>query len=288
MNFQDRLHRVFTTIESSLEDDLSVDWLCQQAHVSRFHFHRLCTAAFGMGVMTLIRRLRLKQAAFRLAYRPDDSITRIALTCGYDSPEAFSRAFRKHFGNSPSDFRRSPDFSVWEQYYEPIRTLRNQHMPNPKPEIAVVELPAIPLAVMPHRGNPMQLGQTLQAFIAWRKRHGLSPKQHRTFNLVYDDPAMVPEEAFRFDVACEYKGELPPDSEPLETRTIPAGAYACARLYGSDDRLEVLVRALYDDWLPSSGYEVADFPLLFERVRFFPDVSEPDLITDVYLPLASG
>ncbi|EAR10776.1 transcriptional regulator, AraC family protein [Reinekea sp. MED297] len=287
LNLNDRLQDVLANIESSLEEDLSVDQLAQLTHVSRFHFHRLFSATFGLGVMTLIRRLRLKRAAFRLAYRAGDSITNIGYDCGYDSPEAFNRAFRKHFGLAPSDFRRSPDFSVWAQHYDPIQTLRNQHMPAPLPDVTVIEMPAIPLAVMPHRGNPARLSHTLQAFIAWRKRNGLSPSHSRTFNLVYDDPNEVTDDDYRFDLACEIQGELPADFEGMESRTIPAGRYARARLQGSDDALERLVHSLYAEWLPSSGYDLADFPLLFERVRFFPDVSEHEMITDVYLPLAS-
>jgi AraC family transcriptional regulator len=66
---------------------------------------------------------------------------------------------------------------------------------------------------------------------------------------------------------------------------IPGGRCAVLRHVGSDDTLPVSVRYLYKEWLPNSDEEPRDFPLYFERVRFFPDVPEHEAITDVFLPL---
>ena len=39
------------------------------------------------------------------------------------------------------------------------------------------------------------------------------------------------------------------------------------------------------DWLPASGEERRDFPIYCKRVTIYPDVSEREVITDLYLPL---
>ena len=57
-------------------------------------------------------------------------------------------------------------------------------------------------------------------------------------------------------------------------------------MIGSDNGIGTAVRFLYKQWLPTSGFSVRDFPLFFERVRFFPEVNEQVMITDIYLPLA--
>ena len=54
---------------------------------------------------------------------------------------------------------------------------------------------------------------------------------------------------------------------------------------GSDDGLGEAVSYLYTEWLPRSGAEPRDFPLYFQRLSLFPDVSENDAVTDIYLPL---
>jgi AraC family transcriptional regulator len=42
---------------------------------------------------------------------------------------------------------------------------------------------------------------------------------------------------------------------------------------------------LYAEWLPNSGEELRDYPLYFQRIRFFPDVPEHEAVTDIFLPL---
>jgi AraC family transcriptional regulator len=57
------------------------------------------------------------------------------------------------------------------------------------------------------------------------------------------------------------------------------------RHIGSDDNLRQSISYLYSQWLPQSGEEPRDFPLYLQRIHFFPDVPEHEVITDVFLPL---
>ena len=100
-NYQRRFLEVINYIETHLDTDLDVNALCQHAYLSKYHFHRQCSAFFGMSVIKLVRLLRLKRAAYQLAYRDNGSILDIALANGYESHEAFSRAFKN--GNKAND-----------------------------------------------------------------------------------------------------------------------------------------------------------------------------------------
>lgn len=71
----------------------------------------------------------------------------------------------------------------------------------------------------------------------------------------------------------------------IVSKQIPAGKCALIRHISSDDSIGVVVDYLYSEWLPDSSFEVRDFPIFFERVSFFPEVSEAEMITDVYLPI---
>ncbi len=73
-----------------------------RAHVSRFHFDRLVTAAIGETPGVFRRRLLLERAAWTLAC--GGSVGEAAAAGGYDSPEAFARAFKRAFGVAPSRF----------------------------------------------------------------------------------------------------------------------------------------------------------------------------------------
>ncbi|MFP4851344.1 GyrI-like domain-containing protein [Paraburkholderia sp. BR14264] len=77
--------------------------LAAVAHMSPYHFHRIYRALMGESVADTVKRLRLAEAAQRLTDAAQ--VTAVAHDAGYDSPQAFARAFRDFTGVSPSEFR---------------------------------------------------------------------------------------------------------------------------------------------------------------------------------------
>lgn len=87
-------------IESHFAGDITLEDVAAAAGVSRFHLLRAFGTITGWSVMRYIRARRLSEAARALARR-DGGILDIALEAGYGSHEAFTRAFRQHFGIVP-------------------------------------------------------------------------------------------------------------------------------------------------------------------------------------------
>jgi AraC family transcriptional regulator len=284
--YQERFVDVINYVEANLDCDLNIEKLCQRVYLSKYHFHRQCSAFFGMSVMSLVKLLRLKRAAYQLAYRDDKKVIDIALLNGYESHEAFSRAFKQQFNKSPSSFRRSPDWTPWHTKYEPILILRTKIMKeNAHFNVELVDFPETLVASMEHRGAPNLLTQTIQKFIVWRKENRLPPSKSKTFNLVYDDPNTVVPKDYRFDLCCSIQQPVEEKTSGIVNKTIPAGKCAVVRHTGSDDSIGLVVQYLYAEWLNNSNFKVRDFPLFFERVNFFPEVTENEWITDIYLPI---
>src|SRR6202011_5216414 len=94
-------------IESHLADALTLDEIAGIAGVSRFHLVRAFGAATGFSVIRYVRARRLTEAARALA-RGAPNILNVALDADYGSHEAFTRAFRDHFGVTPEAVRASP------------------------------------------------------------------------------------------------------------------------------------------------------------------------------------
>lgn len=282
-----RMRAVLAHIDAHLDAVLEVNGLAEVAALSKYHFHRQFTLLFGMNVGRYVQLVRLKRAAHQLAYRHDLRITDIALACGYEGPEAFARAFRKQAGQSPSAFRTAPEWAPWATDLHALRALRSEHMPaQPQTQsVAIVEREAVPVAAIAHRGSPARLGDTLRAFIAWRREHRLHPSVSATYNIVYNNPDDVPPEAFRMDICAATREPVAPNAAGITAKTLAGGRYAVLRHTGSDDTLAQSVAHLYVDWLPASGEAPGDAPLLFQRVRFYPDVPEHEAITDILLPL---
>jgi AraC family transcriptional regulator len=98
----ERLQRVLL---ESLDVAAETPDLARSAFQSRTQFHRLFRALLAETPGAMRRRLLLERAAWRLG-RTGDAVTEVALDAQYGSLEAFTRAFRKAFGVSPSLYRR--------------------------------------------------------------------------------------------------------------------------------------------------------------------------------------
>src|ERR1700685_3018781 len=95
---------VFAYAAAHLDEDLSLAALADQAGLSAFHLHRVFSAAAGETPKQFTLRLRLARASAMLLTSAD-SVLDIALECGFQSHEAFCRAFRRRFGMTPSVYR---------------------------------------------------------------------------------------------------------------------------------------------------------------------------------------
>ncbi|CZF82416.1 Transposon Tn10 TetD protein [Grimontia celer] len=282
----EKLERAREFIELNLDSDIDLDALSGVACLSKFHFHRQFSIRYGVNVATYVRLLRLKKASYQLVYRPDISVTDIALDCNYENSESFSRAFRKVFGVSPSAFRQDPDWASWETHFDAIVRVRNEvYMNGADFDVEIVEFQSISIATMEHRERPNQLGGTVGELIEWRRANQLPPSKYRTFNLIYDDPDEVVDPSFRFDIGCEFRGNTDLSDPRIKVKTIEGGRCAKLRFIGSTDAIGVAVRYLYSPWLEKSGEKLRDFPVFFERVNLFPEVPEREMITDIYLPI---
>jgi len=152
-------------------------------------------------------------------------------------------------------------------------------------EVRIVDFPATPVAVLVHRGDPSLIGDTIRAFIAWRKHVGLPPPISATFNILHGDPRSTPRAEFRLDLCAATEQAILPNAYGVVGGLIPGGRCAVLRQIGFGDDLRPTVAFLYEHWLPRSGEELRDFPAFAQRVTFFPAVPEHEAITDVFLPL---
>jgi AraC family transcriptional regulator len=280
-NFAKRFNRVFDFIDRHLGEPLSLDQLSRVAHVSRFHFHRQFAAYTGVPLGRYLQLARLRRASYRLVFNPLDRITDIALDCGYEQAESFSRVFKSELGVTPSAFRLKPDWLAWSRLFQSVAPKRIQPM-----QVKIVKVEPVTVAVLEHRGDPRLVNDSAQKFIAWRKESGLSPiASSKTYGIAYDDPATTRADAFRFDICGEVSSPVPANRFGIVTKTIPGGRCAVVRHEGSPDDMSPSVYYLYREWLPRSGEALRDFPLYFHYVNLRQNTPEHELLTDVYLPI---
>src|SRR5215471_467994 len=101
----DEVHRLREVVLDSLDQDQNANGLARRAYRSRTQFYRLFRAMTEETPIAMRRRLLLERAAWQLSHTRL-SVTDISLNANYGSLEAFTRAFQKAFGVSPSLYRR--------------------------------------------------------------------------------------------------------------------------------------------------------------------------------------
>lgn len=280
-DYRAKLGKVCDYILENLDKDLTLDLLSQVASVSKYHFHRLFAVSLGVNVYTYVQMQRFKKASYQLVYNKELKIIDIAFDGRFESPEAFSRSFKNIFGVTPSQFRSKPDWEAWHDRYR-FKTLTGVK----KMKVEIIDFKETLIAVLEHHGSPESLNDTVPRFIEWRKKAGVSPiASSRTFGIVYSDPGNTPPEDFRFDVCGEVAKSVPQNEYGIIQKVIPEGRCAVVRHLGSHDVMSDKIYGLYRDWLPGSNEEIRDFPLFFQYLNFFPEVSESELVTDIYLPI---
>lgn len=281
MNYHQQLNKVIEYIGKHLDDDLTLKQLSEIACFSKYHFHRLFTAYTGLSLQQYIRWLRLKRAAHQLIVHKDQSIINIAIDAGFESHEAFGRAFKQACGVSPSEFRQESSWQKWEKPPYQLSQYEDKTM-----NITIKTMNARRLAVVEHRGDPKLVGDSVNKLLSWAKSQSvnLKPKAGEAFGIAYDDPKLTPPAEFRFDLALTIPEQLALKGEVVEKR-LPAGRYAVTMHKGSRDNIGDTVDALYRDWLPSSGEELADLPCIFCYYNFDHEVAETQLLTECWLLL---
>lgn len=100
----DRMGALVDWLLAHLHDDLGIERMAAQVAMSARHFRRVFAETYRMTPARFVEKLRLEQACLRLT-QGKASIERIAAGVGFNSADAFRRAFRAHYGATPNEYR---------------------------------------------------------------------------------------------------------------------------------------------------------------------------------------
>ena len=106
---------VLEYIDKTLHEPLTLADIAEAAGLSPYHVSRLFTATMGESAMSYVRRRRLAMAAVRLVKEPQTRLIDLAFESGFDSQEAFTRAFRRTLGMTPGEIKRRAGADHFEE-----------------------------------------------------------------------------------------------------------------------------------------------------------------------------
>ena len=284
-DYHERILRTLAHIQAHLDEPLDLDDLARVACFSPYHFHRIFRGLVGEPVQEHVRRLRLERAAQRLKLH-DEAVTGVALDAGYESHEAFTRAFHAMFGMSPSQFRAAhqdaPDSPSGVHYDD----ASGYHPPDygAPPPVEIKTLPPQRVVYLRHTGPYDQVGATWGKLSAWAGRRGLFGSSTRMIGVSYDDPQITPPEKLRYDAALTVDRPVQPEGQ-FGVMDLAGGEYATLLHKGPYETIGRSYQALLGGWLPQSGRELRDAPC-FEVYLNSPQNTRPEeLLTLIHAPV---
>lgn len=287
-----QLQRAIDYIEDHLDGDLSTDLIAKVAGFSKWHFQMVFSSAVGDTLKEYIRKRRLTAAMVTLG-TTERRIIEIALEAGFESQEAFTRAFKTMFGKTPGDCRN-----------EGVKSLMSLN----KPRITMEYL------------DHLYGGISMQPFfkhIEEKKVIGMGSKFISTLSPDHDNEKVIPALWDKYisrsheipsrlgsvnfgicfkdgaakshpDECCYIAGaevkSLDKIPGGMMAMTIPAGKYAIFTHKGRLEKLSFTMKYIYGSWLPKSGEKLRDAPdLEIYDQRFNPDSEDSEF--DICIPI---
>jgi AraC family transcriptional regulator len=183
-------------IERRLSADLTLEAIAASAGLSPYHFHRRFAESMGETVGDYIRAARLNLAASLIA-RSNTSILEAALSTGYGSQAAFTRAFTRHFGQSPSRLRT-------RVFSEAPPIARFHH--DLAGEATRTRKSNTPLIGMRVHGGYAQVQLHWQSFARHLQERGFDLDRAQPVGILYDDPDLTLPPRIRYDCCIVDEG----------------------------------------------------------------------------------
>lgn len=265
-------------IENHYRDQVSLDALAEVAGVSRYHLSRMFCYTVGHPISRYIRLRRLSTAAIALAAGETD-ILDLALSIGYGSHEAFTRAFRDHFSKTPehvraqghtNDLNLTEAISMEQSKATTLATPRNEKLH----DLTIVGISRYyPFEKV---GEIPDQWQSFAPLIPQIANSGSSA----TYGVIYNGG----DDSFDYLSGVELlAGNQAPQG--LVSLIIPAQSYAVFWHAGHVATLRETCDAIWSDWLPSSDKAVVEAPW-FERYgdQFNPTTGSGGL--EVWIPVS--
>jgi len=195
-----RINKALRYIDQHLDATLDLDTIAAVAHYSPFHFHRIFKAITNESLNVYINRMRLEKAAAVLMYKPEITITELSLQFGFSSNSSFTRSFKKFYGVSPAEFRKTlpgrfskirqteskngQEQGLFEEYLCNIDNLKTWITMNAKVEIK--EMPLINLACITSIGSS-GLSNAYEDLVKWATPRGILNNPETRMITVYHD-----------------------------------------------------------------------------------------------------
>ncbi|MCP4021607.1 MAG: helix-turn-helix domain-containing protein [Desulfobacteraceae bacterium] len=270
MEYKKRICQAMNFISRNLDRELALEEIAAAASFSMFHFHRIFKAVVGETVAGFTRRLRLETTANQLVNFPDKDITTISMDCGFSSSQNFAKAFRRHFGTTPTGYRKSKIgnkdskkenvFSIQAGYNPDTWVNRNIDKERiTSLNVEIKKMPEYQVAYVRKLCNydNKTHQKAYKELKRWANPRGYD-ESGIIFGLYWDNPDVTPQGKYRMDICISVPRGTVPEGQ-LGIQTIKGGLHAVCHV----DIVTGDFQEPWDNtfqWIVDKGYELEDRP----------------------------
>ncbi|QKS70298.1 AraC family transcriptional regulator [Paenalkalicoccus suaedae] len=288
MAWVESIQKAIEFMESNLLEDITIDSIAEQANVSSSHFQRTFAVLTEVTVGDYIRRRRLTLAGEELL-RTDVKIIDLAYKYGYDTPEAFSKAFRRQHDVTPSEARK---LKGKLQSYN--RLVIQVSLKGAKPmKYSVVEKDAFQVDGIKREFSAVAEEENVKGIPEFWEEVNQNGTSDVLFDLndgVVDGVLGVcgeisenqkQNQTFDYWIGTSHATSVP---EGMHSFELPASKWAVFEVHGPMPvAMQQAWKRIFSEWFPSTGYEHAGTPEfeLYNR----DDPSSPDLYSEIWIPI---
>ena len=271
-----RINKVVAYINNHLDETLELKTLANEAALSDFHFHRIFKALKGEAIGGYITRLRLEATARLLRYTTV-TIEEIAFNIGYETTASLSKAFKKQYGISPTEYRTNKDTYIMK------KEIINPDLALKAPKIVTLEPKNLIYVALTGAYGSLDYGKAYEQLWAVIKAQKLFTKGIESICISYDDPKITEGSLQRSDVCLAIHKPATPQEE-VSCKTLAGGKYAVFFYQGSYENLS----QVYDTavrWVIDHEYTLREEPFFEKYLNDARRTPKEKLKTEIYIPI---
>lgn len=275
-DYVQRINKVVAYINNHLDETLDLKTLANEAALSDFHFHRIFKALKGEAIGGYITRLRLEATARLLRYTAL-TIEEIAFNIGYETPASLSKAFKKQYGISPTEYRTNKDTYIMK------KEIINPDLALKAPKIVTLEPKNLIYVALTGAYESLDYGKAYEQLWAVIKAQKLFTKGIESICISYDDPKITEGSLQRSDV-CLAIHKLATPQDEVSCKTLAGGKYAVFFYQGSYENLS----QVYDTavrWVIDHEYTLREEPFFEKYLNDARRTPKEKLKTEIYIPI---
>lgn len=286
MNMLSQFNDVMTYIEENLMNEIETEKISLIAGCSEYHFRRMFSFLSGMPLGEYIRRRRLSLAGILLK-SDKKKVIDLAFQFGYESPEAFSKAFLAMHGVTPSQAKKD---SVKLKAFPPM-TFQLSIKGGIEMDYQIIEKNAFNIAgfkkqiTLQFKGiNPQMdtLTQKLTPDIIAELKNLCDIKPMGILNV----SANFKEHTVEGSELDQYIGvattKMVPDH--FDVLHVVPSTWAVFSVSGKfPNALQETWAKIYSEWFPSSGYELTGGPEILWNES--PDITKENYKSEIWIPV---